>query len=109
MKDVNVLGAQAGIGKSDAAPKLAPGLHECRVIAVDRANGKDFTAGIMAQLAVTGPIIIEYVWTLPDMVELRPYSYADIINMPYALPRKGDRHYKRKPQPNCGPVGRNQW
>jgi hypothetical protein len=90
-------------------PKLAPGLHECRIVSIDYAKHEDFMTGCLAALSKDGTVMIEHVWSLPGMVELKPHSYADIINMPYALPRKGDRHHKRKPQPNRGPVGRNQW
>lgn len=98
-------------------PTLPPGRHVCRVIAVDRAPGEAFLSAVMAQLSVTGHVIIEQLWqvdNLPKPLKLKPYSYLDMI-LPSLLESSKsqrslrNRHHKRKPQPNCGPRGANQW
>lgn len=110
-KPLIVLGAPAS-GHSRALPQLAVGMHVGRILAIDMAKAEDSMSALLAKISVNGTVLIEQIWQLDNLVKpikLRAHSYADMFEMPYVLPRKGDRHHKRKPQPNRGPQGRNQW
>lgn len=91
--------------------KLAPGTYQARMIHAALAvhSTEDYIKTCLEALSRDGLVVIEQQWQFPAPIKLKMHSYADMFEMPYCLPRKGDRHHKRKPQPNRGPQGRNQW
>lgn len=96
------------------APQLPPGTYTGRIIAIDMARGEDHMAGILAKISAGGALLIESIWQMDNLIKLKPHSWEEMINPELFKSYKPqhslrNRHYKRKQQPNRGPVGRNQW
>lgn len=97
----------AGAGKS-----LPAGTHSGRIMAIDLAKGEDCMAGIMARIALSGHILIEHIWQIDSSMKIKVHKHSDMYDFPRGaiLTRsQHNRHHKRKPQPNRGPQGGNQW
>lgn len=92
---------------------LKPGTYAATIAGIDFANGKDYTAGVLAHLSVEGTIRIQHVWQFPKGLKTKVHSRYDLMDLSSFCTsverRKRNRHHKRKPQPNHGPQRRNQW
>ena len=90
---------------------IAPGTYPARILAMDYSRLEDHMAGVLARLEVDGRVIVEQVWHIPRDLEAKTHIIADMFDfkpVPGAsVPN--NRHHKRKPQPNRGPVGRKEW
>lgn len=97
--------------------RLAPGTYYGRIVdavlSLDKASGDEFMTACFATLSEQGTVMIHNTWQLaePFKVNQRLSGVSDMyMSDAYLLKRSSrNRHHKRKPQPNHGPVGRNQW
>lgn len=92
---------------------LKPGTYAATIAGIDFAKGKDYTAGVLAHLRVDGAILIHHTWQIAGELKIKVHTRHDMIDMTrfstWVGRNRRNRHHKRKPQPNHGPQGRNQW
>lgn len=97
-----------------ALPTLAPGMYTARItkaaLAIDPATGEDWLAMVFATLSKEGVVMIESITHLKRQKPMIRSLY-DIVEWPVRKPPHSlrYRHYKAKPQPNCGPRSNNPW
>lgn len=89
---------------------LTPGMYPSQIIGMDFSHLEDYTAGVLAKVAIDGTAVIQHTWIMGRGMG-KSFGMHDMIDWTRYKPTRStwNRHHKAKAQPNRGPRGNNPW